>query len=274
MIYLHEATNAIKSAEPVNQEDVAAVIKRAKLEAPKALLKNLQVDIGSAGYKEEIPSGDIDLMIEMSDVIAQYQTQDDPKDPALAAKHALSKFFQTKGFESNVKGRNVHVGIPYTQQATGQNKIAQVDFMCINDAGIVAPWHQHGPRGSYKDTGFKGAHNFILISSIAKHLGMKFDPFGAHLVYRDSNQPVVDDKNKPVRTMDQVAKVLIGPGAKSADLYTVKSMIAALQKYDPDNAEQKLAQARADAAKGLITMPEAAPTPGTASWFRQMGHRL
>ena len=272
MFTLKEATNAIKSAEPVNQEDVPAVIERAKLEAPQSLLKNLQIDIGSAGYKV-VPSGDIDLMIEMSDVIELYQAQD-AKDPSLAAKQALSKFFLAKGFESNVKGRNVHVGIPYKQRATGEDKVAQVDYMCINDAAIVAPYHQHGPRGSYEDPGFKGAHNFILMASIAKHMGMKFDPFGAHLVYRDTNQPVTDSKNRPVRGMDQVAKVLIGPGAKASDLYTVRSMVDALQKHDPNNAEQKLAQARADAEKGLITMPEAAPTPGTAAWFRKLGHAL
>ena len=47
-------------------------------------------------------------------------------------------------------------------------------------------------------------------------------------------------------------------------------MLAALEN-DPDR-EGKLAQARQDQAKGLLTLPEAAPTPGTAAWFRKMGH--
>jgi hypothetical protein len=72
--------------------------------------------------------------------------------------------------------------------------------------------------------------------------------------------------------MDQVAHVLISPAASAKDLYTVKSMVAALEEYDPVNANAKLKQARDDQAKGLVTMPEAAPTPGTAAWFRKMGH--
>jgi hypothetical protein len=41
---------------------------------------------------------------------------------------------------------------------------------------------------------------------------------------------------------------------------------------DPDK-EGKLAQARQDVGKGLLTLPEAI-TPGTAAWFRKMGHNL
>jgi hypothetical protein len=41
---------------------------------------------------------------------------------------------------------------------------------------------------------------------------------------------------------------------------------------DPDR-EGKLAQALQDQGKGLLTLPEAV-TPGTAAWFRKMGHNL
>ncbi len=81
---LKEGGNAIPSSTPVKKEDVAGVVATAKRELPPALLKNIQVDIGSAGYK--IESGDIDVMIEANDLVAVFKTQDDKKDPVLAAK--------------------------------------------------------------------------------------------------------------------------------------------------------------------------------------------
>jgi hypothetical protein len=43
-------------------------------------------------------------------------------------------------------------------------------------------------------------------------------------------------------------------------------------KSDPDR-EGKLAQAKQDVAKGMLTLPEDI-TPGSAAWFRTMGHNL
>jgi hypothetical protein len=262
MMYLYEGGKAIAESEPVEQQDVPAVIERAKLELPSALLKNLQVDIGSAGFKK-IPSGDIDLMIEAADVLLLYPSEN-KEDPLKAAKQSLAQFFIAKGFSANMNGRNVSVGIPYTQKSTGKKKIAQVDYMVIEDVKLVAPYHQHGPRGMYADPGFKGQANFVLMSSIAKALNLKFDPFGAKLVRRDTGEVVARKRN-------DVAKILLGSNAKESDLDSVKSMITALEN-DPDK-DSKLAQARQDAAKGLITLPETV-TPGTAAWFRQMGHDL
>ena len=51
--------------------------------------------------------------------------------------------------------------------------------------------------------------------------------------------------------------------------------MAALERdNDPDTVNRKLKQARDDQAKGMLTLPEASPTPGTAAWFRTMGHNL
>jgi hypothetical protein len=257
MYQLFEGGNAIPTSKPVDQADVPTVIATAKREMPQALLKNLETDIGSAGFKT-VPSGDIDLMVDADDVVALFKTQD-AKDPVKAAKQSLATYFTAKGIEANVNGRNVSIGVKYP------NGYAQVDLMVIGDVHIVAPWHQHGRRNMYADPNFKGAHNFILMNSIAKHLGLKFDAFGAKLMRRDDNTVVG-------RTMPEVAKILLGPKGREKDLYSVEAMIRALES-DPDR-ESKLAQARQDAVKGLITLPEAAPLPGTAAWFRQLGHNL
>ena len=95
-------------------------------------------------------------------------------------------------------------------------------------------------------------------------MSTKFDSFSAQLTNRDTGEVVG-------RTRKQVAKILLGPKAKESDLDSVKSIMSALER-DPDS-EGKLAQARQDAAKGLLRLPETA-RPGTASWFRQITDRL
>lgn len=254
---LKEGGNAIAKSTPVKKQDVAGVVAQAKKALPAELLKNLHTDIGSAGYK--VQSGDIDVMIEAQDLVDLTHTQDAP-DPVKKAKQILKAHFEKQGIEANVNGRNVSIGIEYQEQDTGNTKIAQVDVMVIHDVGIVAPWHQHGPRGMYADPEFKASHLFILMNSIAKHLNLKFDAFGANLLNRDTNEVVA-------RTRKQVAKVLFGPKAKENALDSVRSALKALES-DPDR-EGKLAQARQDAAKGIINLPETVQ-PGTAAWFRQI----
>lgn len=248
---LLEGGNAIPTSIPVAKNDVADIVTAAKKSLPSELLKRIQTDIGSAGYKVE--SGDIDLMVEAEDVVALFQTQNE-KNPVLAAKKALEAYFRGKGIEAKTNGNNVSIGIPY------KSAVAQVDVMVIHDAAIVAPYHQHGPRGSYSDPEFKGQPIFILMNSIGKALGYKFDAFGAKLMRRDDNTVVARDR-------DSVAKALLNPKATGDDLNSVKSILRALEA-DPMK-DAKLAQARDDEAKGLITLPKKIEE-GTANWFRQM----
>ena len=254
---LNEGGNEIPNAEPVPQEDVPQVVNLAKQALPKELLANLQTDIGSGGYK--VQSGDIDLMVEAQDVVDFFGTANLP-DPLKAAKIMLKKHFEAQGIYSSITGRNVHIGVEYTQQAAKKKSVGQVDVMVIHEAAVVAPWHQHGPRGMYKDAKFKANEIFILISSIAKHLGLKFDPFAAKLINRDTGEVVG-------RTRDEVAKILLNPKAKESDLDSVGSILKALE-FDADR-EGKLAQAKADAAKGLIRLPESAPF-NTAAYYRKI----
>ena len=248
---LSEGGNAIPSSVPVAKNDVAKIVATAKRLLPEPLLKRMQADIGSAGYKVE--SGDIDLMVEAEDVVALFQTQNE-KDPLKSAKKALENYFIGKGIDAKTNGRNVSIGIPYGKA------LAQVDVMVIHDAAIVAPYHQHGPRGSYSDPDFKGQPIFIVMNSIGKALGYKFDAFGAKLMRRDDNTVVARDR-------DAVAKALLNPNATADDLNSVKSILRALEA-DPMK-DAKLAQARDDEAKGLITLPKKIEE-GTANWFRQM----
>jgi hypothetical protein len=252
---LSEGGNAIPSSVPVAKNDVAKIVATAKRLLPEPLLKRMQTDIGSAGYKVE--SGDIDLMVEAEDVVALFQTQNE-KDPLKAAKKALENYFIGKGIDTKTNGRNVSIGIPYGKA------LAQVDVMVIHDAAIVAPYHQHGPRGSYDDPEFSGQPIFVLMNSIGKALGLKFDAFGAKLLRRDDETVVARDR-------DSVAKILLNPKATAEDLNSVKSILRALEN-DPQR-DAKLAQAMGDEAKGLIVLPKKI-AEGSPTWFRQMQSML
>jgi hypothetical protein len=232
MELLKEGGNAIPSSIPVEKADVKDVVKSAIKALPKELRGSIQIDIGSSGYKAQ--SGDIDIFVD-EDAVVEYFGAKEAKD----AKKSMQKYFQDAGLESVVSGRNVHIGVPY------KDAKAQVDFMVIKDAETVAPWHQHGPRKSYEDPEFKGSEVFILISSIAKSLGLKFDPFAAKLVNRETGELVA-------RNRDEVAKILLNPKATGDDLNSVKSILKALEN-DPKR-DEKLAQAKGDEEKGLVKM--------------------
>ena len=254
-MYLYEGGNVFDNTEPVAKDDVATVVGTVTRELPSAL--KAIPDIGSAGYKVE--SGDIDLFLDEKATLKNFGVED-----ATQAKRALAQYFQAKGYAVAVKGRNVHIDVPYTAKSDSRQRFGQVDLMVIPNAKRVADWHQHGPRGSYDDPTFKAGHLYILLNSIGKFLGYKVDAFGGTVMRRDDNTVVADNR-------EDAAKLLLNPGAHAADLNSVGSIMAALAN-DPDK-EAKLAQARQDQAKGLITLPEAV-TPGTAAWFRKMGHAI
>lgn len=252
MMHIYEGGNIFGDGD-IAKEYVASVVKTVQRDLPTGI--KAIPDIGSAGYKDA--SGDMDMFIDAGALMQKFGVADDK-----AAKQSLEQFMQAKGYRTKISGRNVHIEVPYTTPE-GQRTV-QVDLMVIPDADVVAPYHQHGPRGMYDQPGFKGAHNFILMNSIGKALGLKFDAFGGKLLRRDDNTVVA-------RTRDEVAKVLLGPAATGNDLNSVASMIDAL-KNDPDK-DSKLAQARQDAAKGIITMPEPV-AEGSADWFRKYSSLL
>lgn len=254
-MHLYEGGNVFDNTSDVAKEDVPEIVKAIKWELPSALQQQIMVDIGSAGYK--VHSGDIDIFLDQTAVMTNFGVDDEKQ-----AKQALAKYFQAKNYAVAVKGRNVHVDVPYQPRHGKDLKTlyAQVDIMIIPNAKKVADWHQHGPRGSYEDPGFKASHLYILLNSIGKFLGYKIDAFAGTVSRRDNNEVVADNR-------DAAAKLLLNPQAKASDLNSVASVLNALEN-DPDRAG-KLAQAKQDQAKGIITMPETAPAVGTAAWFRK-----
>ena len=249
---LSEGGNAIPDSVDIIKEYVPALIKQVQAILPGY---NIEPHVGSAGFK--VASGDMDLFLDETQVVDKAGTKDE-KDPVKAAKQRLAMSITEKtGFQTVIKGRNVHVRMPLPD-----GRFGQVDLMVIPNSREVAPWHQHGPRGSYEDPDFKGNAIFIVMNSLGKPLGLKFDAFSGRLLRRDNNETVAG----PDR--DSVADKLI-PGARGSDFDSVKKIVQALKIKDPANMDIKLAQARGDAAKGLIQLPESVDE-GSPTWFRQM----
>lgn len=252
---LNEGGNVFDDVTSIKKEYVPGIIADIKNLLPKEL--EIIPHIGSAGFKVE--SGDMDVFVDAATVAQIFKAKDEKQ-----AKAMLKRYVEEKGYQSALTGRNVHVRMPVPG-----GTFVQVDLMVIPDAARVAPFHQHGDfknnqPGQYADPEFKGGELFIMYSSLAKALGLKFSPFEGKLVDRATNELVADNK-------DAAAKVLLNPGATAADLASVKSIMRALAN-DP-RKEEKLAQAREDAKKQLIRLPESVQI-GTVSWFRQMSNFL
>jgi len=256
MYYLYEGGNVFDNTADVAKDDVAGIIATVQRELPSSLQKQMVPNIGSAGFK--VASGDIDVFLDEQALLKNFGVED-----VKQAKQALGQYFSAKGYAVKLSGRNVHVDVPY-KASNGKDMYAQVDIMVIADAKRVADWHQHGPRGMYDEPNFKAGHLYILLNSIAKFLGLKVDAFAGTVARRDNNEIVANNR-------DAAAKILLNPGARAADLNSVGSVMRALES-DPDK-EGKLAQAQQDAQKGVLSLPETI-TPGTAAWFRKMGHQL
>jgi hypothetical protein len=245
---LTEGGNVFLDVTSIKKQYVPGIIKDIQKLMPKGI--SIIPHIGSAGFKVE--SGDMDVFVNAERIAQVFQAPDEKK-----ARAALKAHISAQGFETALSGRNVHVRMPVPD-----GSFVQVDVMVIPNAEKVAPFHQHGPSCQYDDPAFKGGQLFILYSSLAKALGLKFSPFEGKLVNRETNEVVADDK-------DAVAKILLNPKATAADLSNVKSILRALAN-DPQK-DAKLAQARDDAQKGLINLPESYQ-PGSASWFRSLSN--
>jgi len=245
-VMLKESGNIFSDASGIQKQYVPGIIKKLQAILPPGV--TLIPHIGSAGFKVE--SGDMDVFVDANEVAAYFKVEDEK-----SARASLKKYFESKGYQAAQSGRIVHIRMP----VPGGTWV-QVDVMTLPNATRVAPFHQHGLTGQYDDPTFKGGHLFVLYSSIAKALGLKFSPFEGTLVDRATGKVVADDK-------DSVAKILFNKNATAADLNSVKTMMRALAN-DPQR-DAKLAQAREDAKKGLITLPESV-APGSAQWFRDI----
>ena len=206
---LLEGGNVFKDADGkpltgrINQSDVAATVQW--LETLTGLEFPRERWLGSTGRKPT--SGDMDMAVDASEISKEQ----------LAAK--LTQWAVSHGQDPKAwvkKGGEVHLRTPIN--GNPQNGYVQTDFMFFPNLD----WGQFYYGGS-DDSVYKGMNRNVLMSSIAKQLGLKV---GANGMFSRTTNQLVDGGMDP----DYVAKTLLGPNATRENLKNVESIYAALAR--------------------------------------------
>lgn len=201
----------------VERQNVLPTIKWLESVTGLALVNNT---LGTTGRRAD--SGDIDLAVDGMTSKSEIQDRLD----AWAAKNDPNAL-------TSRSGSSVHFRCPIAGKP--ENGYVQVDFMFVPDVEF-AKWSMAAHPSKYTV-----ADRFIVMSSIARTLGLKFT--GTHgLIDRETNTPVDGGKDP-----DVIARTLLGKNATAKSLTSLEAILAALDA-DP-NKEAKLADARGALAR-------------------------
>jgi hypothetical protein len=218
LMKLFEGGNVFKDADGnpltgrINQSDVAATVQW--LEALTGLQFPRERWLGSTGRKPT--SGDMDMAVDASEISKEQ----------LAAK--LTQWVQSHGEDPKnwvKKAGEVHLRTPINGKP--ENGYVQTDFMFFPNLD----WGQFFYGGA-EDSNYKGMNRNVLMSSIAKQLGLKV---GANGMFSRTTNQLVDGGMDP----DYVAKTLLGKNATRENLKNVESIYAALAKDKDRDAKLK-----------------------------------
>ena len=206
---LLEGGNVFKDADGnpltgrINQSDVPATVQW--LEALTGLEFPCERWLGSTGRKPT--SGDMDMAVDASEISKEQLT-------AKLTQWAISHGQDPKAWVK--KGGEVHLRTPINGRP--ENGYVQTDFMFFPNLD----WGQFYYGGA-DDSAYKGMNRNVLMSSIAKQLGLKV---GANGMFSRTTNQLVDGGMDP----DYVAKTLLGTTATRENLKNVESIYAALAR--------------------------------------------
>ena len=232
MMQLHEGGKVFKGpdgqplTQRIDRDDVPATIRF--IERATGIKFPQERWLGSTGRAPS--SGDLDLGVDIGEV-----TKEDlaARLTAWAQKNKLDpREYVRKAGE--VHFRTAIAGDP-------QRGFVQTDFMFFPNLDWGTFYYAGG-----EDSSYRGVYRNVLMSSLAKPLGLKIGANG--LISRTTNQ-LVDGGMEP----DYVAQVLLGPGRNRLDLKNVETIYANLRQ-DPDR-EAKLADFRGYLARENLSEP-------------------
>lgn len=236
-----------KDGEPltqrINQADVAATI--GWVEQVTGIKFPEERWLGSTGRKAT--SGDLDLAVDIND---------SSKDQ-LAAK--LTQFVQSQGQDPREwvrKAGEVHLRTPIAGDPS--RGFVQTDFMFFPNLDW-GTFYYGGAEGS----AYKGMNRNVLMSSIAKHHGLKVGSNG--VISRQSNQVVSTDP-------DQLAQWLLGRGFNRGNLKNVESIYTALAN-NPDS-DAMLKDFRDYLAKEGLQEPQMAVKESDVGFLGRLRDRI
>jgi len=173
------------------------------------------------GTFEKNSSGDLDL---------NTDTRELPKQEIIATLSAwcqkqgipdLEIMNKGKTFEAGwIKDAGLQVHFRTPIKGDPANGFVQTDFMLTDNPKL----QKGAKRGGTEH--YTGADRAVLLSSLARGRGYKFSPTKGVVDPNNGDAVVADD-------WDEIAEILLGPGATETDTHTVESMIAKLRN-DPD----------------------------------------
>jgi hypothetical protein len=238
-----------KEGEPltqrINRADVPATIRWIEQVTGIGFPKDRW--LGSTGRKPT--SGDLDLAVDLTEVSKEQ----------LAG--ILTQFVQSQGADPReyvAKKGEVHFKTPIGGDAT--RGFVQTDFMFFPNLDWGSFFYSGG-----EDSQYKGVNRNILMSSIAKQLGLKV---GANGMFSRTTNELVKHGMDP----DYVASVLLGRGATRDNLKNVESIYAALTN-DPDR-DAKLSDFREYLAREGHQEPEMTVRESDANFLARLRDRI
>ena len=258
MMYLNEGGNVFKDAQGVpvtqriNKADIPATIEW--LEKLTGLDLTMVKDeagipvkwLGSTGRKAD--SGDMDLAVDANEITkAQLKAlldnwaRQNKQDPAEWTK---------------LSGEAVHFKTPI--QGDPKRGYVQTDFMFMPNMEWGTFWLAGGAGSAYK-----GMYRNILMSSIAKALGLKASAKG--IISRQTEKAVTMDP-------DEAAGILLGPNYDRKQLATVESIYKALA-MDPDR-DAKLVDFREYLKRDGLQEPEIGVAESDVNFLARLRDRI
>jgi len=248
---LLEGGNVFKDAEGqsltgrINQSDVPATV--AWIEQLTGLQFPRERWLGSTGRAPT--SGDMDLAVDTNEISKDQLTA---RLMQWIASHKLPPAEWIK------KGGEVHLRTPI--QGRPDLGYVQTDFMFFPNLDWGTFFYAGG-----EDSAYKGMNRNVLMSSIAKQLGLKV---GANGMFSRTTNQLVDGGQDP----DHVAQALLGRGRTKKDLKNVESIFAALAK-DKDK-EVKVRDFRDYLTKEGLQQPDAVKEDADTYFLARLRDRI
>lgn len=225
----------------IQRDDVPATVNW--IESVTGIKFPTETWLGTTGRKSS--SGDLDLAVDETKI-----TKED------LVKLLLSNGVDAKDIKKS--GDSVHIKAPIA--GNPKNGYVQADLM-FGDPG----WQAFSMSGAPEGSKLTGMSRHVILASIvaALHPGLKWS-YKHGLVDRVTNTTVPDGKS--AKKLSDIT------GIPVARLNTADDILDSISKRP--NYDQLIAAARETLAKSDIELPEAAPTPGTAAWFRTYTDKL
>lgn len=232
---IFKAPNGEPLTQRINRDDVPTTVKW--IESVTSIEFPIESWLGTTGRKST--SGDLDLAVDETATTKEQLIQT-----------LLSNRVDAKDIKKS--GDSVHIKAPIAGDP--KNGFIQADLM-FGDPG----WQAFSMQGAPEESKLSGMSRHVILASIvsALHPGLKWS-YKHGLVDRVTNTTVPDGKS--AKKLSDIT------GIPVAKLNTADEILDAISKRP--NYEQLIAAARETLAKSDIQLPEAAPTPGTAAWFR------